>query len=190
MGLEKCFKTVICYMLLFLPLIKVDASNLNTRGNYNLDILHLCIGLKASQLEVCNLIELVDDIQIYGLNCKVEDCKKSCCSNIKKCYKDNFSYSARINCVSGWLNHDFGKCCKIKNKKNNKSKVLYVSGGLGLLVATSGLFMLTYNQKSPKGHGSEETQENVHLMEYEENSPHLNVNQIMATDEDDVFWQG
>lgn len=108
-------------MLLILPWIKVDASNLNIKGNYNLDILHLCIGLKTSQLEVCSRIELEDDILVDDLNCKEEDCKKSCCANIKKCYKDNFFYNNRINCVARALIHDTGECCKIKDKKNIKS---------------------------------------------------------------------
>ncbi|UKJ90247.2 hypothetical protein MACJ_001179 [Theileria orientalis] len=164
------------YLLTILLTLLVKASKITTIEPHGNGLVHSCIGLNPSKIEICSLIEVNDDIMSNDGNCRIEECRETCCSGVSKCFKTNFLTANRIDCVANRLNHKY-------------AKVIYTAGAFGIVVATTGLYLLTGSKKKEEEvFDSSYDDEDDPLINIKDKNPHLDVKKIMATDEKDVFW--
>ncbi|BAM39968.1 hypothetical protein TOT_020000235 [Theileria orientalis strain Shintoku] len=193
------------YLLVVLLTLLAEANKISTIEAHGKGLVHSCIGLNQSEIELCGMVEVNGDIMANEGNCAVEDCRETCCSSVNKCFNTNFFTTSRIDCVASRLNHKFGSCCKIKQRNYNKcnelycllmliykncsAKVIYTAGALGIGVATTGLYMLTISKKTEEElFDSSYDDEDDPLINIKDVNPHLDVKKIIATDGNDVFW--
>ncbi|UVC49877.1 hypothetical protein MACK_003494 [Theileria orientalis] len=178
------------YLLTILLTLLVEARKISTLEEHGIGLVHSCIGLDPSKIELCSLVEVNEDFMANDGNCGIEDCRETCCSSIRKCFKNNFLTGNRIDCVANRLKSKFGSCCVIKQRRYTKSKVIYTAGAFGIAVATTGLFMITHSKKKEEEvFDASYDDEDDPLINIKDKNPHLDVKKILATDESDVFWE-
>ncbi|KAK1933276.1 hypothetical protein X943_002968 [Babesia divergens] len=150
-----------------------------------------CTQIYGKGLQVCSAVH-ASGKTIQGVECNEMLCKTSCCKAARVCQKSNFFSLSTQECISARLQHDMGTCCIVGESRG--ATMVYAGGAVGALIICSGLYFIVSmgsKKKVVKGEKplpSDSDHEEFDKL-YETKMPHMEVNQLIATDADDVFWE-
>ncbi|GIX61618.1 acid phosphatase [Babesia caballi] len=148
-----------------------------------------CSRITGTALKICSNVRSRSKVADRA-NCNDAICKSACCHAANVCKKSNFLSLTTQECISSRMQHDVGGCCIVG--KAEGATMVYAGGAVGAAIIISGLyFILSMGSKKQvikaekpiDGDSSEEEKL------YQTKMPHMEVNQLIATDGDDVFWE-
>lgn len=149
-----------------------------------------CTKLTGKGLKVCSAVH-ARNVSLDGSECSESLCKSSCCHAAAVCQQGNLFSLKTEECIQTRMEHVMGKCCVVGRAKG--STVIYAGGAVGALIICSGLYFIVSmgsTMKVVKGQKPDEDEDSGDACKlYENKTPHMQVNQLIATDADDVFWE-
>ncbi|GBE59203.1 multidrug transporter [Babesia ovata] len=148
-----------------------------------------CANLHGKGLRVCSTVYAADKA-VDGARCDEAICKLQCCHAAKECRKSHFLSLTSEECIYSHLQRTMGSCCIVG--KSSGATMVYAGGAVVGMIIVSGLYFIVSmgsHKKVIKGEKPTDDDEKEDAKLYETKTPHMDVNQLIATDGDDVFWE-
>ncbi|ORM40135.1 uncharacterized protein BXIN_1158 [Babesia sp. Xinjiang] len=147
-----------------------------------------CARIYGSGLRVCSAVHVNADAP-RSSRCSEISCKSECCKAASICQNSSFLSLTTEECISSRLKRDMKECCVVGESKG--ATMVYAGGAVGAMIIISGLYFIVSmgSTKVIKGEKPPEDDSEDSDKLYEAKMPHMEVNQLIATDGDDVFWE-
>ncbi|CDR97156.1 hypothetical protein, conserved [Babesia bigemina] len=158
-------------------------------GNSLLTNTSECATLHGNGLRVCSTVFAVDG-ELDGKRCDEAACKLQCCHAAKQCQQSHYLSLTSEECIYSQLQQRMGRCCVVG--KSTGATMVYAGGAVVGMIIVSGLYFIVSmgsHKKVIKGEKPTDDEEGEDGKLYETKTPHMDVNQLIATDGDDVFWE-
>ncbi|GFE53068.1 type IV secretory pathway 4 component [Babesia ovis] len=153
-----------------------------------------CARIYGSGLRVCSAVHAdaiasADTAKTGRPKCNEMLCKSLCCKAASKCQSTSFLSLTIEECISSSLQKQTDGCCVVGKSKG--ATMVYAGGAVGAMIIISGLYFIVSmgSVKVIKGEKPREDETQEKDQTYETKMPHMEVNQLIATDGDDVFWE-